>query len=275
MNDCANIRDRLHAYIDGELQPAEVLAVEAHLLDCRSCAAEYDVLRTVTDTVRGARPLYDVPPQLQADAVKMFARQGRVRRAVVRVLAAALAIGVCWSVFTVWRQRSESVQFTTFAAGTHRKFARSLLPLDLVTANADEVNRWLERRVPFHIVLPNYPAKDNTAKPYHLNGIRLVNYGSRDAAFVAYEMNGRPISLLIASADRVKPSGGETAMSGSLAFHFERHDGLQTIAWTDRGLTYALVSDIDAPPEKSCVVCHGSIEERSKFEDLRKDGSVR
>ena len=39
MTSCAAVRDRLHAFIDGELAPAEHAAMLSHLDDCGACAA--------------------------------------------------------------------------------------------------------------------------------------------------------------------------------------------------------------------------------------------
>ena len=51
--------DRLSDYIDGELEPSERRALEAHLLDCADCRADVDALRAV---VARAESLTDTPP---------------------------------------------------------------------------------------------------------------------------------------------------------------------------------------------------------------------
>jgi hypothetical protein len=54
--------------------------------------------------------------------------------------------------------------------------------------------------------------------------------------------------------------------SGGLTFFLESVAGLNVITWTDKGLTYALASDLEVSGERSCLVCHGSPEERRKIE---------
>jgi predicted methyltransferase len=44
---------------------------------------------------------------------------------------------------------------------------------------------------------------------------------------------------------------------------------MSIIAWTDKGLTYAQVSELDVKGAESCAICHGAEHERRKFEDLR------
>ena len=99
-------------------------------------------------------------------------------------------------------------------------------------------------------------------------GGRLVAFDGDYAAYVAYRMDGRPISLLVTAADRVRPEGGEVVVQGGLTFHLESVLGLKVITWTDKGLTYALASDLAVTGNRSCMVCHGSAKERRMFEGL-------
>jgi len=99
---------------------------------------------------------------------------------------------------------------------------------------------------------------------------RLISFKNDAAAFVAYRMEDRPISLLVTSASLVRPAGGDVVASGNLRFHIESVDGLKVITWTDNGLTYALASDLDVEGARSCLVCHGSPEERRKVEPLAR-----
>jgi anti-sigma factor RsiW len=58
---CEGAHD-VHAYHDGELSPAEMAAVEAHLRDCRACAALLAELRQIAQLVAAA-PMVEMPPQ--------------------------------------------------------------------------------------------------------------------------------------------------------------------------------------------------------------------
>jgi hypothetical protein len=142
------------------------------------------------------------------------------------------------------------------------------LPLEVRSEAPADVSRFFEGRVPFHLTLPDYPVGPGETKPYRLVGGRLVAFDGDYAAYVAYHMDERPISLLVTAAERVRPEGGETLVSGGLTFHIESVAGLKVITWTDKGLTYALASDLAVAGNRSCMVCHGSAEERRKLEGL-------
>ena len=89
-------------------------------------------------------------------------------------------------------------------------------------------------------------------------------------AYLAYEMDRKPISLLISSSDRVVLAGAESYQSGGLNFYFSTEEGLRIITWKDKGLTYAQVSDLNVKGAESCAICHSAESERPKFEGLRK-----
>jgi len=177
--------------------------------------------------------------------------------------AAALLMAVVLAGVSTGRSGYEE-----FAAQTHRSYERGAFPLDIASRQPQLVSNWLEPRVPFHLTLPNYP--EGGPKRYALAGARLMQYRGQNVAFVAYEMDRKPISLLISSSSRITPSGGESYRSGELTFYFSAEQGLRVIAWTDRGLTYAQVSDLDVKGAESCAICHGAEGERRKFEGLGK-----
>ncbi len=45
--DCRDVREIMHAYLDGELDPADAAGVSAHLHRCEECGIEAETLREV------------------------------------------------------------------------------------------------------------------------------------------------------------------------------------------------------------------------------------
>jgi anti-sigma factor RsiW len=269
MRRCQDIQASLHLYIDAELAPAEELAIEAHLVECTGCRAEYDQLRDVVDTVRGSKPLFEPRPALRKSVEMMVRAAGRentrwpVRAAIPAMAAIVLAISLVGLSVAPY-----GVSFTAYAADTHLRYASGRLPLDVTSAEPREVSAWLQKRLPFQLSVPQYPADSREPKAYELAGARLMQYGGDDVAYLAYTMKGRPVSLIVSSNATIQPSGQEVLRSGNLLFHFSVRKGLKLITWRDRDLVYALVSDVRVNNAQSCVVCHGSSAERSRFENM-------
>jgi anti-sigma factor RsiW len=193
------------------------------------------------------------------------------RRRLLRGLAwGSAACVLLVSIFLVRQAGSAEPfeQFAELAVDAHRRYTSGTLALDLSSEDGPAVSAWLGDRLPFQITLPRYPAQPGAEKRYTLVGARLLPFDHHSLAYVAYKMKGEPISLLITSSASVSPSGGQVYRSGGLRFHFLSRNGQRLIAWSDRGLSYALVSSVQASGAASCVVCHGGEGERPKFEGL-------
>lgn len=269
MISCRESRERIPLYIDNELSPSELIEFERHLVDCARCRAEYEDARAVTDAIRGAHPVYELPVDAAQRGRAVLERVEHSRRSRWLAIAAALTVAVATGALALiasWRDRTP--EFPAFAAGVHLRYARATLPLDIVSSDPDTLSRWLRKRLPFHVDLPDYPVAPGAAKPYKLVGARLLQFGGGQAGYLAYEMAGKPISLLVASAPQAAPAGGDTYRSGRLRFHFYQRDGLEMISWADRGLYYCLASEIRETGARSCIVCHGGAGERRLFENL-------
>ena len=271
MNACEQARLMIHPYIDGELSPKEILEFETHLMECERCRAEYHNTRTVVDTVRGARPLYELPADSLRKAELLVETHRRRSRLLSRLqaVAAAILLAAAAGLLLHWSRQAASGGFAALAAQTHLDYETGRLPLDIVSSDPEVVSAWLRSHVPFHIDLPDYPVGPGERKPYRLVGARRLAYRNDVAAYLAYEMNGRPISLLLSASSRAAPSGGQIYRSGRLIFHFTDENGLRVISWTDKGLHYSLVSELGAGGAESCAICHGSAAERRVIDELQ------
>ena len=142
------------------------------------------------------------------------------------------------------------------AADTHLRHARGQLPLEVTSDAPEQISDWFRNKVSFSVKLPNYQDASGQQKLYQLEGARLVGYKDDYAAYVSYEMKMRPISLVITSDALAQATGGEEIKAKGLTFHYDSIHGLKVITWSDRGLTYALVSDLEERGQQSCIVCH-------------------
>jgi anti-sigma factor RsiW len=265
--ECDATRRLLAAYLDGELVDGEDALVEAHLQNCDACRvilrSEADVASAIAAGIQRHRA-----PEALGEGVRSLVRRGPRRR---RWPLAAAAAAVLLVGFLSWRPgftppSVEDPELVAVAVHSHLRYAAGRLPLEFLSDKPDEVARWFDGRVPFHVTIPAYPVAPGERKFYALEGARLVTVGGDYAAYLAYRMDGRPISLLIASAEKVKPSGRDTVTWGHLTFYSESAAGLKVITWSDNGLTYALASDVAVSGARSCMVCHGTPTERRKIE---------
>jgi len=272
---CDDIRGRLTLYLDDELQGTERATVEAHLSECESCRAIFSRELDFLNTVRGGGQLYVAPPELRA-RVQQILRPQRSSRFNWMVAAAAVLLVLLLPV-VAWRivkradqpEQGPASSFALLAAETHLRHVRGQLPLEVESTSPQDISSWFVNKVNFRVKLPNYQESSGQEKLYVLEGARLVGFQNDYAAYVAYQMKERPISLVITSASAVEPTGGEEIAAGGLKFHYNAIDGLKVLTWSDRGLTYALVSDLEERGQQSCIVCHEGAKDQNFIEPLK------
>ena len=79
-------------------------------------------------------------------------------------------------------------------------------------------------------------------RPYRLEGARLLQMGGKTAAYIAYQMQTGPVSLMVTPDSVAVASGGVEVNFKKVSFHYGMVDGYKVVTWSLHGLTYALVS---------------------------------
>jgi anti-sigma factor RsiW len=291
MNKCQDIRDRLGLYLDNELQGEEHQQFEAHLRECEACKTLMDHELEFLNTVRTSPPLYVASPELreriqnqllskqealaQAQDQLQRRRQSHIRLT-WGLLAAAILLVLLLPVLLLHfgggskGPNSGGVSsLALMAADAHMRRSRGQLPLEVNTSSPQEISGWFANKVNFSVKLPNYQELSGQEKLYTLEGARLVGFRDDYAAYVAYQMKQRPISLVITADAAAQPFGGEEIKARGLTFHYNAIQGLKVITWSDRGLTYALVSDLEERGQQSCIVCHQGTKDQDFIAPLK------
>lgn len=280
MRNCEEIRERLTLYLDNELQGDERAAIEAHVQSCASCSSFVEKELAFLNAIRGSGSLHTASTELKSDVAEILSGTQRVvsrssRRWILAIAAALLVLLLPVVVWRVVRQNNRPENgtpssFALMAAESHLRHSRGQLPLEMESSNPQDISAWFTNKVAFNVKLPSYQESSGQDKLYTLEGARLVGYQNDYAAYVAYRMKDRPISLVITSEQLAKPSAGEVLAARGLTFHFNAIDGLKVITWSDRGLTYALVSDLDERGQQSCIVCHQGTKDKDLIEPLTR-----
>jgi anti-sigma factor RsiW len=286
-------------YLDDELQGSERADFKSHLSGCESCRSVLESERRFLEVIRQSRPLYESTPDLRARVESLLkesepvpAAPPHLRRRIGRSLGRLnggrsnlfgtpnivfasfvlfLFVVAAWVVISSrkqWRIAGPS-EFALMAANTHLRHLRGQLPLEINSTAPQQISSWFHDKLPFGVQLPNYQELSGQKKLYELEGARLVGYNNDYAAYVAYQMSERPISLVITSDRVATPAGGEEIAAKGLTFHYNAINGLKVITWSDRGLTYALVSDLEERGQQSCIVCHHGSKDQDFIEPLK------
>jgi anti-sigma factor (TIGR02949 family) len=196
---CSESRDRLSAYLDGELTSTEASAVREHVTGCPDCEREYDTLAATSRALKEGLVHYAAPDVLKARILNSLSDQRTIgtgsRGAWLhwsRLAAAALVIAVASSAGTaaVLRRGGASRSVADELLASH---VRSLMPGHLTDVASNEhhnVKPWFNGRV---AVSPAVPALDSAG--FVLVGGRLDYVASRPVAVVVYSRRQHVINV--------------------------------------------------------------------------------
>jgi anti-sigma factor RsiW len=289
MISCQEFSAQLSLYLDDELKGAERAAFEDHLQDCTPCRSAIIREGEFLSIIRESKPLYETPGSFRDRIVSTIGDKANgsesSRSSSVRppgktniykwmgAVAAVIIVSIIAAEFVIHHgdlvPENEPSEFAMLAVDTHLRHLRGQLPFEIVTNSPQEISNWFVGKVSFSLKLPNYQESSGQEKIYELEGARLVGFKNDYAAYVAYEMKKHPITLVVTSNSVALPSGGEQLVSKGMTFHYDSIDGLKVMTWSDLGLTYALVSDLDERGQQSCLVCHQGTKDHDFIENLK------
>jgi anti-sigma factor RsiW len=283
-------RSSIPLYLDNELSGDELENFRTHLAGCAACKASLEEEQALSNLLHRSRPLYPAPKALREHTLgivhsnqygAIFAAK-RLRRRLQDILsrpfrsnahpalywklstAAVLLLVLALVAIPSFVQGAHATAFVDAAAATHRSYLDGQLPLEIQTSSPAVVTAWFAGKVGFPFQLPSQEVQGRE-QPYRLIGARLVNYKNTYAALTTYEMQGKKISLLVASSKFAAAAGGEEVRSGDLTFHYYGVEGLKVITWSNHGLAYALVSSFSGSARQSCLVCHQNMADQENF----------
>ncbi|MBI5502384.1 MAG: zf-HC2 domain-containing protein [Deltaproteobacteria bacterium] len=280
---CGWVRRFVGPWKDGELDPADAARIENHIAGCASCAAQARFEKWFSGEVRRRVDRPQAPARLadriSLELRREYRRQ-RVRRtalafggfAAAAGLAAVVAFGLRDSPTArppdgvraavpsetgagrVWPSTQPAPPGFRFsvageddlAAGRvaadivdrHDRFVHHALPLETASYDPGTVGDWFRDKLPFQVVAPRFQEPDA-----RLLGGRLSHVQAQDAAYLAYDVGGRRMSVIVLPAGSVRVGGTPVTAGGRTVFLSSRQGVTAAVVESD-GLLYALVSDI-------------------------------
>jgi anti-sigma factor RsiW len=166
-------------------------------------------------------------------------------------------------------RQARAADYVETAVVMHRGYRDGNLPLQVRSNSPEQVAEWFTGKLAFSFRLPVAQVTPEGPTVYRLTGASLVSYRGNPAALVIYEKQEERISLLVASSQAAVVAGGEEVRSGALTFHYRIEQGFKVVTWSNRGLSYALVSSVTGSARESCKVCHQSMADHQDFNASR------
>ncbi|MCF6317471.1 MAG: anti-sigma factor [Marinosulfonomonas sp.] len=221
--------DMLHAFVDGQLDNADMALVKAYLAENPDRAAEVADWAAQNDALRSLFPAPDMPIELPA----MPAANTPLRAIAASVAILGVGIALGWMGRGITPQNTDLMvaglvqeaitAHAVFTADAHR-------PVEIGANEEDLLIRWLSKRVGEQLAAP-----DLTANGFDLVGGRLLSVADGPAAQFMYEnAAGTRITLFAVRSDN----------SQMAEFTFKQNGKTNSFYWQDDRLRYAIIGDL-------------------------------
>jgi anti-sigma factor RsiW len=255
MTACPDKLLLLHGLVDDELDAANSLAIEAHLKSCPGCSDELARIEAVRTALAGAALAHRAPDALRDRVTRQIAppsaSAGPSRRADdmmpprwqpagggaatiasrTRWASGGAAMGIAASlalVFAMPQLTTTGMQDQLVASHVRSLLANHLV--DVQTSNRHVVKPWFNGRIDF---AP--PVVDLVDRGFPLAGGRLDYIDGKVVAAIVYHRRLHSVNLFVRPAHGLLSGPGFTT----------RHDGYSIVRWTQGGLEFWAVSDIE------------------------------
>lgn len=258
---CRELENRLSAYLDQELEATDRQDVERHLRECQACETLHARQRALGAALRAQLPTFTAPDLLRA-RIENAIRENAIRdahaapdtthalRATRRWRWAAIAasalfvLSAGYGTFATLRETPPRSDVTQEVLAGH---IRSLMPghlTDVASTNRHTVKPWFSGRLDY-----SPPVYDLAAQGFPLVGGRLDYVDGRPVAALVYRHEQHMINLF------VWPEAREGAGARERSWQ-----GFQCLHWTNNGMTYWLVSELNGETLRDFERAHKQME---------------
>lgn len=236
-NDCDDIRPLLSGLLDGELDAANALRCETHLVTCAACRAAYDELAALQSAIRATPLAYPPPPGFETRVRGALRRQAGPSRAspgsLARLWSGPLIGALAASLIGVVALQPRGPDLPGEVVSGHVRSLMASHLTDIAASSHHVVRPWFAGRLDF---AP--PVYDLAAQGYPLVGGRVDYLGGRPVAALVYRRGPHLINLF------VWPQTHQGLTLPALPPPAAR-DGFNLRHWTHAGMTCWAVSDLN------------------------------
>jgi len=245
--NCRDVQRCVHAFIDEELDPKQIVELEAHLAQCEHCQGSVAFERWFKSELKETIGGTTAPPELSGLVRASLVRAEKNQRFRLLIPRAGLVAAIAASVLAAlvlpgWLEPEHPqpvVDRRPVIDYVAERHARSL-PIEVSGPDRNNVARWFRGKVDFAVQPPLFGSNQ-----VQLVGGRISHVGDRQAAHLIYERNGHPITLIVFEDRPDIPLGGREQRAGNQTVYLGQSRGYNVAVWQNGGVSYAVSSDID------------------------------
>ncbi|HEU5091429.1 MAG TPA: anti-sigma factor [Nitrospira sp.] len=219
----------VHAYLDGELDVANGLAVKQKIDTDSNLAAEAADIQELKALLRGKFPSEPLPSHLKQKIDSLHRQVGRTRRPAWGSMAAAILVAIALSNASTWfvaRIMTSSTQ-TSELVDSHLRSLIAPQPTDVASSDRHTVKPWFNGKV-----AQSPRVKDLSEAGFPLLGGRVDVLQKVAVPTLVYRRRLHVISV----------TSAPTAVSGTAD---DVINGFNIVRWDEEGMSYWAISDLN------------------------------
>jgi anti-sigma factor RsiW len=235
--NCQEAQPLINLYVDGELDAARIPELEKHVHDCAACALLAHNAQTIKKSLTQDALFFTAPPELRRQItaelrsqVKTTSRWNFWNWNWMPATAGVAITCVAVLLIVTLNPASSAPALAQEVVSCHIRSLMANHMLDVVSTDQHTVKPWFNGKLDF-----SPPVKDLAAKEFPLIGGRLDYFGGHNVAALVFQRNKHVINLFIWPV-----AGNVTKPTILPAFQ-----GYNVIHWSETGMTYWAVSDLN------------------------------
>jgi len=232
---CESWKAELDIYLDGEAPGEEMRALDAHVRNCPSCAADALARVQMKRSIQSAGKRFVPTLEFRRRVRMSIAPKPHRSFGLTWMLAAALSLVVVASSLSTYvgiEHRSE--QAYSEIADLHVAALASSSQVDVVSSDRHTVKPWFQGKIPFAFDLPELRNSE-----FSLLGGRMTYLGQAPGAHLIYAVRKHEISVLVFQEGALVGRWRDSSTA-------RRELSFNVATWSQGGLRYFVIGDASA-----------------------------
>lgn len=234
--DCKTVQNKIELYFDDEVTLSDRREFESHLEKCPECLAALESLKSIGSALK-KHAIHNAPPELQANvrnALKDIAGEDDNFTKWAPWLSFsgggfALAAAIVWGTLTFNLNSNLATGITNEIMHAHIRSLQVDHAVDVSSSDKHTVKPWFNGKLDFSPLL-----KDLSGEGFLLKGGRLEYINNKTGSALVYKRREHLINVFTVISN-----------SRSAPRQYSQIQGYNFVHWSDSGLDYWVVSDLN------------------------------
>jgi anti-sigma factor RsiW len=248
--ECGEARKIIYLTPGIEPLTSELVEAKRHITHCAKCSEFFREEETLKNLIRERAPREKAPPSLRENILTEIAKReqrlsnrlynifysSRIVRTVSIILTVVFLILIATSIFYFISSNQQGDQ-SLVSQLAEDQIANIPEAAQILSSEPRNIEDWFRGKVDFVVKVPEL-------RGTKLIGGRLCRIKNNRVALLFYEKDGKPISLFVMDNSVADLSSIAKVEIHGKKLHYQSEKGCNLMFWREKGVVYALVSDI-------------------------------